>query len=177
MESEDSNIEKHSHNKNLIALLLVGGLFGLWTLIRKFIPGKVVIKWSYPREYYNGMFSEKSFNGWGVYCISKKKKGKEAILYIGKAYESNFYSRMNDHDKKWVSKLLGDIVVRFGQFKRPYFVDESVVHDVESALIYEHQPIKNLKQTKNYTYSRLRNIYNKGFRGPLEQVVRIKDHK
>jgi len=168
-------MEGHSNRGS--GLILFGVVtVGVMALVKSFLPKKVTIKWSYPKTFYNGLYSDEAFDGWGLYTIAAKVKGKEILLYIGKAYKSNFYDRLSEHERKWLHKYSGDKYVRFGHFERPFIVSESAVHDVESALILEHQPIHNKMQKKSYTYTSQRIIKSVGNRGLIKKIFRMDDH-
>lgn len=158
--------------------LLIFGVvtIGVVALVKSFLPKKVTIKWSYPKGFYNGLYSETAFDGWGIYSITTKINGKEKLLYIGMAYKSNFYNRLMEHERNWLHKYSGEKYVRFGSFERPFSISESAVRDVESALILEHQPIHNTMQKKSYTYTHQRIIKSIGNRGKIKKIVRMDDH-
>jgi hypothetical protein len=64
---------------------------------------QIIIKWSYPREFENAKETELSYEGYGIYCISRKFAGKETILYIGKTVtvceevKSTFKTQQHHH--------------------------------------------------------------------------------
>lgn len=61
----------------------------------------IIINWSYPREFENAKETELSYEGYGIYCISRKFGGNETILYIGKT-DWQFRDRLKNHKKAWM---------------------------------------------------------------------------
>ena len=164
-------------NNKAAGLILFGAVaFGLVKLITSFSPKKVVLNWSYPRKFENGLYSELAYKGWGIYYISSKTNGKEKLLYIGKAYYSSFFERLRQHERNWLNNYPGEKYVRFGEFELPASVGESTVHDVESALILEHQPTHNTMQKSSYTYTHKRIIHSIGKRGLIKKIVKMTNH-
>ena len=165
---------RKSNDSGLVLFGLI--TLGVTVLVRSFLPKRVMIHWSYPKSYENGFSSEEAFEGWGLYCISTKINGREKLLYIGKAYKSNFYDRLRNHERSWLHKYRGEKYVRFGHFEQPLIVGKSVMHDVESALIMEHQPKHNTMQKKSYSYTHNRIIKSEGYRGMIKRVVKMQEH-
>ncbi len=88
---------------------------------------------------------------------------------------SDFITRLSKH-KSWLSNYEGEKFVRFGRFKKPYFVSETLVKEIESAFIYEHQPPKNQMQKSSYTTRRDYLIESVGRRGLIRKVIDTRNH-
>lgn len=135
----------------------------------------IIIKWSYPREFENAKETELSYEGYGVYCISRKFGGNETILYIGKT-DRQFRDRLKNHKKAWMSKYRGEKIVRFGTITKPSTVTSEIINDAESALIFDIEPKHNRSKKKSYQYIEEYIILNKGYRGLLPKVIDIRNH-
>lgn len=131
-----------------------------------------IVSWSKPMELDHILYSEMA-QGYGLYCITDGT-GKDAeIYYIGRATRT-FNERLLEHRKKLLDGLEGPFFVRLGEFIQPLEPRNSIINDTESALIYEHDTILNISQTKGYTYSNRLRIVNQGFRGPLKKEIVVK---
>lgn len=141
------------------------------------MPKNLIIKinWSYPREYENALETELSYEGFGLYCISRKFGGNETILYIGKT-ESRFRDRLKNHKKSWLSNYRGEKIVRFGTITKPITVTKDIINDAESAIIYEIEPKHNTDKKKGYHFADLYKIENTKFRGKLPKFIDINSH-
>jgi predicted GIY-YIG superfamily endonuclease len=135
----------------------------------------IKVKWSYPREFENAKETELSYEGFGVYCISRKFGGKESIIYIGKTTRQ-FRDRLRDHSSKWLNNYRGEKIVRFGTITQPRTVTVEIINDVESAIIYEIEPIHNTDKINKYTFSETYKIINEGFKGQLPKEMDINNH-
>jgi len=133
----------------------------------------VKINWSYPVLYEN-IFSSIRVNEKGIYYLSRKFGDKETLLYIGKTSNS-FYNRLNSH-KYWLNLYRGKLFVRLGIIISPKTYDDSLITDVESALIYEMQPFENTDKTNGYYYLNECKIVNTGYRGLLPPVISMREH-
>jgi len=133
----------------------------------------VKINWSYPVLYEN-IFSSIRVNEKGIYYLSRKFGDKETLLYIGKTSNS-FYNRLNSH-KYWLNLYRGKLFVRLGIIISPKTYDDSLITDVESALIYEMQPFENTDKTNGYYYLNECKIVNIGYRGLLPPVISMREH-
>lgn len=135
----------------------------------------ITIKWSYPREFENAKETELSYEGYGLYCISRKFGGNETILYIGKT-ESRFRDRLKNHKKSWLSNYRGEKIVRFGTITKPITVTKDIINDSESAIIYEIEPKHNTDKKKGYHFTELYKIENIGYKGKLPKYIDINTH-
>jgi hypothetical protein len=140
---------------------------------KKEIP--VNVKWSYPRDFENAKETIMSYEGFGLYCISRIFGENETIIYIGKT-KSRFRDRLKEHQKKWILNYRGKIIVRFGTITIPETVTEDLLIDVESAIIYEIQPIQNTDKKNQYHFNKIYKIINEGYLGKLPKQICIKDH-
>lgn len=95
-----------------------------------------------------------------------------SLLYIGKTSYS-FKSRISAHEKQWLYELRGQVYIRFGKIQSPTQINDALLEDVESALIYGVQPPYNEKKRNCYTNRTDYYVYihNKGFRGDLPQII------
>lgn len=135
----------------------------------------VIIKWSYPREFENAKETELCYEGYGIYCISRKFGDNETILYIGKT-DKQFRGRLNSHSKVWMSNYRGEKIVRFGTIVKPTTVTSEIINDVESAIIYDIEPKHNKSKIKSYGYFEEYVILNQGYRGKLPKLIDIRNH-
>ncbi|MEA5135572.1 MAG: hypothetical protein VB035_05475 [Candidatus Fimivivens sp.] len=137
----------------------------------------VTIHWSYPTMLEN-IYEHNIIENIGIYCIYRKFGNKMSLLYIGKTSYS-FKSRIYAHEKQWLYELRGQFYIRFGKIQSPIQVNDALLEDVESALIYGVQPPYNEKK-RNYYTNRTDyyvNIYNKGFRGDLPQIINAREQE
>lgn len=135
----------------------------------------IVVKWSYPREFENALGTVLSYEGYGIYCISRKFGGKETILYIGKTTR-RYRDRLKDHKNKWLHLYKGEKIVRFGTITQPVTVTQEIINDVESAIIYEIKPLQNTDKINRYFFTEEYKISNTGFKGLLPKYIDIYDH-
>jgi len=133
----------------------------------------VKIYWTYPVLYEN-IFSSIKVSEKGIYYLSRNFGDKETLLYIGKTSNS-FYNRLNSH-KYWLNLYRGKLFVRLGIIISPKTYDDSLITDVESALIYEMQPFENTDKTNGYYYLNECKIVNTGYRGLLPPVISMWEH-
>lgn len=135
----------------------------------------IIIEWSYPREFENALETILSYEGYGLYCISRKFAGNETILYIGKT-ESRFRDRLKNHKKSWLSKYRGEKIVRFGTIIKPITVSKDIINDSESAIIFEIKPKHNTDKKNGYHFSEFYRIENIGYKGKLSKLIDINSH-
>lgn len=137
----------------------------------------VVIQWRYPTLLEN-IREHNVIQNIGIYCIYRKFGNKMSLLYIGKTSYS-FQSRISAHEKQWLYELRGQVYIRFGTIQSPTLINDDLLEDVESALIYGVQPPYNEKKRNNYTYKTDYYVYinNKGFRGDLPQIIDAREHE
>lgn len=109
----------------------------------------ITIKWSYPREFENAKETELSYEGYGIYCISRKFGGNETIVYIGKT-NKQFRDRLKNQKKNWMSNYRGEKIVRFGTITQPRTVTSEIINDAESAIIYDVEPKHDKSKKKGY---------------------------
>lgn len=108
----------------------------------------------------------------GVYAISRiwgeksGRKREEKILYFGKTIDG-FNNRMRNHTSTWTPDLRGSLYVRFGRIEGVKDLDNDLLEDIESALIYETTPPNNVSKTRCYTFRTDYLVYvkNEGFTG------------
>lgn len=135
----------------------------------------IIVKWSYPREFENAKETELSYEGYGIYCISRKFGGNETILYIGKT-DTQFRDRLKSHSTIWLNNYKGEKIVRFGTITQPITVTSEIINDTESAIIYDIKPKHNISKIKSYGYFEEYIILNKGYRGKLPKIIDIRNH-
>lgn len=104
----------------------------------------VIIHWSYPIKLEN-VFSKEAISHIGIYCIYRRFGNNTTLLYIGKTSYS-FKSRLFCREQTWLKYLRGQIFVRFGEIISPTAIDDTLIEDIESALIYCKDPIYNDKK-------------------------------
>jgi GIY-YIG catalytic domain len=136
------------------------------------IPKSIEIDWAYPRLISSVIDKDILFD-WGLYQITSKNSNKESLLYIGKAWH-NFNDRIKSHNKKWLDIYDGDKYVRLGHLNTK--ITEKQLFDIESAIIFDLNPIHNIQSTKTDNPSDEYDIFNTGYRGKVPQFVRTKEH-
>lgn len=102
------------------------------------------------------------------------------IQYIGMAYDQTPTERLKDHHKlptvlkKWFR--FGKITIRFGKIILPNRkrMTETMVRDIEAALIYTFQPKYNEMSKSSYR-GRSLEIHNRGRNRPLPKCFEIKE--
>lgn len=94
----------------------------------------------------------------GIYEIVSTELNRS--LYIGKA-KNTFYDRLDQH-LEWLGHYPGIKKVRFGTIKKNADFIETHIQSIESVLIYETQPLHNIKSTFSYTIGRHYVIFNVG---------------
>lgn len=109
----------------------------------------------------------------GIYYISRKFGNKETLLYIGKT-SNCFSNRLRAHEY-WINEHRGKILVRLGTIVSPQIYDDSVITDVESALIYGVDTLENTDKTKSYNCWNEYKIINTGYRGILPSIISMRD--
>jgi hypothetical protein len=142
----------------------------------------VTVTWQKPRRMYTDNFwYDERVHGVGLYYISRKFRGKETPLYIGKTYVS-FYNRLIDHHKKWLHKRRGTKYIRLGTITHPENKSgeelRALIKDVEGALIYDMRDVlvQNKMGRKTYEPKHYYVVTNKGYRGELSETVSMRDH-
>jgi hypothetical protein len=113
-------------------------------------------------------------SGVGIYYISRMFGKNETLLYIGIAYKQKFKVRLNSHFQEWLHAYRGKKFVRFGEIIANEQIARETLVDIESALIFEIEPIQNINKKCSYKYSRLYSIENKGYRGELPYIISMK---
>jgi hypothetical protein len=133
----------------------------------------IELKWSYPILYQNIFSYPDRISEKGIYYLSRKFGASETLLYIGKT-SNNFCNRLSSHES-WLNQHRGKIYVRLGGILFPQNYDNSIITDVESALIYELKPLENTDKTQSYNYTNDLKIINTGYRGVLPAVVSMRE--
>ena len=142
--------------------------------------GIIDVEWCYPRRLESVLMDQNVRFFPLLYCISKKWRKREKLLYIGMTM-SNVHQRLRTHQRKWLADHRGDIFVRLGLVRdNPtdewVFEDADLIRDVESALIYETKPFQNINSVYYYRYYNQLFIQNRGFRGMMPPVVDMLAH-
>lgn len=135
----------------------------------------IIVKWSYPREFENAKETELSYEGNGIYCISRKFGGNETILYIGKT-DKQFRDRLKSHSSIWLNDYKGEKIVRFGTITKPVTVTSEIINDVESAIIYDIKPKHNKSKINGYQFFEEYIVLSEGYRGKLPKMIDIRNH-
>jgi len=119
-----------------------------------------------------------SYKDFGIYLFTRLWGDSETLLYIGRVYGIEYWrcfaDRLPEHN--WLSDLRGNIRVRIGRVRLSGSRKQSLerMKDIESLLIYAHQPIENVQSTSWY-YGRELKIKNIGRKGPLKSEICSKD--
>jgi hypothetical protein len=138
------------------------------------LPKKVSIEWSYPQKIDILLTSSKlKQTKWGIYQISAKLETDVQCLYIGKAW-NNFEVRLKSHKKGWFDSYKGEKIVRFGEIKTR--INETQLLEIESAIIFNTNPLHNRKCINSYKLNYDYEISNIGFRGEVASIVRTIEH-
>ena len=127
--------------------------------------------WDGPFDLREKDWDGREFNR-GIYQIVRTWAGTETLLYIGKTWRQDFGRRMDQHWADWARghRSLRAYVGNPTPKDRRYRTDRLVV-DVESLLIYHHQPPNNVNHVYLYK-GRPLHVRNLGFRGLLDRNVR-----
>lgn len=141
------------------------------------VKKKILLNWSEKINVYDYM-NHSLASDYGIYMITRiwgtnsEKEYPEKLLYIGKT-SGSFIQRLKDHTSYWIPELRGRVLVRFA----PVHLADNELEDIESALIYEAQPVENTSKMKGYTFRSeyLFEITNVGDIGPLPKVVNAAD--
>ena len=100
------------------------------------------------------------------------------MIYIGivKSDARNFFERMQEHRKDWLYDIgRNQIYVRFGIVEAYFEINDQLIEDAESALVFEHQPSENVSKKKSYTISQdlvVKNINHNGYVKPTIHTVK-----
>ena len=139
---------------------------------------RVTAEWSHPRQLEKNWYNELLWDN-GLYYISRKFGSTETFLYIGQTSVA-YVDRLSDHDWNWLHKYRGKKYFRLGTIIYPTRKTKDdmkqLIIDVESALIYETQPLNNEKAKKSYNPKHLYIIENTGKRGELPRKVSMRNH-
>lgn len=120
----------------------------------------------------------------GLYYITKLYNGVETSLYIGKS-DSSTKRRLRSHRKEWTHLYSHSaIMVRIGTITYPKIINNDMINDAESALIFEHgcgiygtkELVENTDKISSYSYNDLYRIKNYGNRFHLKPIVDMSCH-
>ncbi|NMC32397.1 MAG: GIY-YIG nuclease family protein [Veillonellaceae bacterium] len=135
----------------------------------------ITINWTGPYKMDNICYYERTYQG-GIYAISRIWGSNESLLYLGRT-ERNFATRINEHQKQWLSEVSGQIKLRFGilQYSEGKKASSSKLNDAEAMLINWHKPTYNI-MCKNYYYGRDKLVLiNMGRKGQLADRISTDD--
>ncbi len=139
---------------------------------------KVTVDWSYPREFDSAYDSDKSY-GQGLYQITRKFGENEKLLYIGivKSPNRDFYKRITEH-LGWLNDVRGQKFFRFGSIMpcQGLTIDEQLIEEVESVVIYESQPEYNEMKKNDYSTRHPIEVMNTGNYGFLPKLIDSNEH-
>lgn len=129
-------------------------------------PRKVTVTWSKPKPVRDAI-NDPNFLISGVYCITSKREDTERLLYIGKSSGGGgIKGRLGNHYQKWIDDRGGTKYVRMGVVKTISKCDMSEIIDmVESLLIFDSHPSKNIQKMKQYSYNNDCILENCGYYG------------
>lgn len=80
-------------------------------------------------------------------------RGKR-LIYIGivKSDRRDLYLRSNEHRKEWLHSVAkGQIFVKFGVVTTLEKLDEQLIEDIESTLVFGAQPEQNTSKKSSYS--------------------------
>ena len=139
------------------------------------------IFWSNPIPIEEAVINAKDEKG--LYYITRKCRGKETSLYIGKS-DISVKDRISWHDKNWVHRYSrSKIYIRFGTIFEPTRVTYEIIDHAEKALIHEHGQYgtkvlcENTQYINSYSYSKVYKIINEGNVFELKPIVDMNDHE
>lgn len=135
----------------------------------------ITLEWSYPKRLEN-IFDDERVYDKGIYCIYRRFGGNDTLIYIGKTKDS-FFNRLSCHCENWINKYRGEKFVRLGVIVSPQVYDDQIIEDVESALIYEMQPLHNTDKCKTYHYTYECKVKNTRYRGHLPEEVSMREQE
>ena len=140
---------------------------------------RINVDWTYPREYNSAINSDHSI-GQGLYQITRKIGDNETLLYIGivTSKERDLYQRLEEHRTKWLDEVRGTIIIRFGRIVpcQGLTIDEKLIDEVESLLIFETQAKINIQKKQSYTVRHDIEVTNTGNYGKLPKVIDSNEH-
>jgi hypothetical protein len=107
--------------------------------------------------------------GHGIYAMYEMSSKTPKLLYIGETYRQSFAGRLKQHQKQWLFRVNGRVVIHFGKIELATGVHmtQSKVFDVEGALIHELVPPYNTVSKHGYK-GRDIIIFNTGKIGTLQ---------
>ena len=139
----------------------------------------IEIEWAYPANYYKALEHDLS-SDIGLYQISRLFGQKETLLYIGivKSLNRTFKQRLIEH-KSWLDEYRGMIKVKFGVInkKQGLTINEELIEDIESVLIYEVEPFENTQKIQSYSINKDLKITNLGYREFLPNIISSSEHE
>jgi len=144
------------------------------------MPRVVHVYWTFPKTFESAMCCDEA-NGLGVYQIYRQFGSCRTLLYIGlvKSDRRDFYIRMNEHRKDWLSTKRGVIYIRFGYIRgfRGTPMTTTLIEEVEGALIFAMQPPENSRKKFSYTRREDLIVKNFGYRGDVPRAIDTTEHR
>ncbi|MCD4833274.1 MAG: hypothetical protein K8R31_05725 [Bacteroidales bacterium] len=139
----------------------------------------ITIKWTYPKEIDSAYESDESY-GRGIYQITRRYGKYVSLLYIGivKGENRDFYERLDEH-WHWLEATKGLVKIRFGKIlpKQGLTITEEMIETIEGAIIIQSEPKWNEKKINSYTIYKNLEIYNIGYRGFVNKIIKTKDQE
>lgn len=138
------------------------------------MPRVVHVTWSYPKEWDSALKGIEATSN-GVYQIYRTFGACTSLLYIGlvKSDSRDFRCRMQEHRRDWLYAKRGAIYLRFGGLRtfKGLTVTDALIEEVESVLIFEHQPPENTQKKSSYSIRQDLIVKNFGYRGELKEEI------
>lgn len=103
---------------------------------------KINWKGSYPIETAQNRLEAKGFDVYAIYeMVGKTAK----LLYIGETYWQKFGERIKQHQRDWLFRVNGRMVIHFGTVELPEGkrISHERILDVENILIHIYRPPYN----------------------------------
>ncbi|KTB48254.1 GIY-YIG catalytic domain [Dehalogenimonas alkenigignens] len=114
-----------------------------------------------------------SLDDFGIYAIYETtSSAPQKLLYIGETYWQTFGKRLRQHEREWLDKVKGKLLIAFGTVTLPEGnkISQSRIFDVECSLIDEYRPPYNTIGKCGYDGRHLV-IFNSGKIGTLDKIV------
>jgi hypothetical protein len=114
--------------------------------------------------------------GYGIYAMYQMSGKTPKLLYIGETYRQSFAGRLKQHQKQWLFRVNGKVVIHFGKIESATNVHmtQSKVFDVEGVLIHVLVPPYNTVSKHGYS-GRDIIVFNTGKIGTLPKLLGNKE--
>jgi hypothetical protein len=115
-------------------------------------------------------------SGYGIYAMFEMSGKTPKLLYIGETYRQSFGTRLKQHQKQWLFRVNGKVVIHYGKIIPPEGkrISSKIVFDIEGLLIHVLVPPYNTVSKHGY-YGREIIVFNTGKIGTLPRMLGNKE--